>query len=125
MPTLTAVAPLTGSALLAQVKKLGRVSKTALVRGCGYTTLKKNGKERLNFTAFYEALLEAKGVTIGREEVKGRQLEYVARVQFNGNLMVGRAYTSQLKLDPGTEFEIVLGRKQIRLIPLTSGDVQS
>ena len=49
---------LTGSDLLAKVKELGDVSKSDLVRACGYVSTKKNGGERLNFTAFYEALLE-------------------------------------------------------------------
>jgi hypothetical protein len=37
-------------------------------------------------------------------------------VQFNGNLLVGNAYTAMLGLEPGDEFEIKLGRKQIKLI---------
>jgi len=32
--------------------------------------------------------------------------------------MVGKAYTAQLGLEPGDEFEIKLGRKQIQLIPV-------
>ena len=48
--------------LLAKVKELGDVSKSELVRSCGYVSSKKDGTERLNFTAFYEALLEAKGM---------------------------------------------------------------
>ena len=47
---------LTGSDLLAKVKDLGDVSKSDLVRACGYVSSKKDGSERLNFTAFYEAL---------------------------------------------------------------------
>ncbi len=43
-------------------------------------------------------------------------------MRFNGNLMVGKAYTAQLGLQPGDEFEIKLGRKQIKLIPLGSTD---
>jgi hypothetical protein len=31
--------------------------------------------------------------------------------------MFGKAYTAQLGLEPGNEFEIKLGRKQIELIP--------
>ena len=60
--------PLTGQELLDKVKDLGDVSKSALVRACGYVTLKKDGGDRLNFTSFYEALLEAKGVDL--EELK-------------------------------------------------------
>ena len=60
--------PLTGQELLDKVKELGDVSKPALVRACGYVTIKKDGGDRLNFTSFYEALLEAKGVDL--EELK-------------------------------------------------------
>jgi hypothetical protein len=42
----------------------------------------------------------------------------MAKVHFNGNLLVGKAYTDQLGLKPGDEFEIKLGRKQIQLIPV-------
>ena len=55
---------LTGSDLLAKVKELGDVSKSDLVRACGYVSTNKYGNERLNFTAFYEALLEAKGLIL-------------------------------------------------------------
>lgn len=55
-------AMLTGAALLAKVKELGDASKSDLVRACGYVSTKKDGSERLNFTAFYEALLNAKGL---------------------------------------------------------------
>ncbi len=37
-------------------------------------------------------------------------------------LLVGKAYTAQLGLQPGDEFEIKLGRKQIKLIPLGAAD---
>ncbi|MFM1798022.1 MAG: hypothetical protein RLZZ117_300 [Cyanobacteriota bacterium] len=112
---------LTGADLLSKVKELGDVSKSELVRSCGYVSTKKDGTERLNFTAFYEALLEAKGVNLaesGSSKGKaGRKLSYVATVQGNGNLLVGKAYTALLDLNPGDEFEIKLGRKQIRLVP--------
>ncbi|TGG85900.1 MAG: AbrB family transcriptional regulator, partial [Aphanocapsa feldmannii 288cV] len=76
------------------------------------------GKERLNFTAFYEALLEAKGVEIGGGSTGkgGRKLSFIAKVQGNGNLLIGKAYTEKLSLEPGDEFNIKLGRKQIRLV---------
>ncbi|MEB3297302.1 MAG: AbrB family transcriptional regulator [Cyanobacteriota bacterium] len=112
---------LTGADLLNRVKELGDVSKSDLVRACGYVSAKRDGTERLNFTAFYEALLNAKGVDFGggaKAGKGGRKLSYLTKVQFNGNLMVGRAYTAMLDLKPGDEFEIKLGRKQIRLVPL-------
>jgi hypothetical protein len=121
-------AMLTGSDLLLKVKELGDVSKSELVRSCGYVSTKKDGTERLNFTAFYEALLDAKGMNIGTSGrgkgsgKRGRDLSFQAKVQFNGNLMVGKAYTAQLGFKPGDEFEIKLGRQQIRLVPLGSED---
>jgi len=118
---------ITGSDLLAKVKELGDVSKSDLVRECGYVSTKNDGGERLNFTAFYEALLEAKGISLGESGSKGRgkggrKLSYTATVQGNGNLLVGKAYTAMLDLQPGDEFEIKLGKKQIRLVPVGGGD---
>jgi hypothetical protein len=117
---------LNGSELLAKVKELGDASKSELVRECGYVSTKKDGSERLNFTAFYEALLEAKGLSLGNDGAGrgkgGRKLSYVATVQGNGNLLVGKAYTAMLDLKPGDEFEIKLGRKQIKLIPAGSAE---
>lgn len=114
-------APLTGPDLLAKVKELGDASKSDLVRASGYVSFKKDGSERLNYTAFYEALLEAKGTDLGRKPGKtGRKLSFNTKVQFNGNLMVGKAYTHLLDLQPGDEFEIKLGRNQIKLVPLRS-----
>ena len=113
---------LTGSDLLAKVKELGDVSKSDLVRTCGYVSTKKNGGERLNFTAFYEALLEAKGINLGDSGVAGigkggRKLSYKTTVQGKGNLLIGKSYTALLDLKAGDEYENKLGRKQIRLLP--------
>ena len=116
---------LTGPELLSKVKELGDASKSDIVRSCGYVSTKKDGADRLNFTAFYEALLEAKGVEFGANSKigkGGRKLSYVATVQGNGNLLIGKAYTALLELNPGDEFEIKLGLKQIRLIPAGSSD---
>lgn len=118
---------LTGSDLLTKVKELGDVSKSDLVRACGYVSSKKSGGDRLNFTAFYEALLEAKGVNLGMTGSAGigkggRKLSYIATVQGNGNLLVGKAYTALLDLKPGDDFEIKLGRKQIRLVPVGASE---
>jgi hypothetical protein len=118
---------LTGTELLDKVTELGEGSKSDFVRAAGYVSIKKDGTQRLNFTAFYEALLEAKGMNFGASNSggkgrPGRRLSYATKVQFNGNLMVGKAYTAILGLDPGDEFEIRLGRKQIKLIPLGAAE---
>jgi hypothetical protein len=110
---------LTDYELLAKVKELGDVSKSELVRNCGYVSTKKDGTERLNFTAFYEALLVAKGVNLGRDSNAkgGRRLRYTTKILFNGSLLVGKAYTALLGLEHGDKFHIKLDRRQITLIP--------
>ena len=48
--------------------------------------------------------------------IGGRKLSYTTRIRFNSNLMMGKVCTVQLGLQPGDEFEIKLGKKQIRLV---------
>lgn len=65
---------LTGEALLAKIKELGDVSKQELVFKCGYYRPLEEGEEfpndlltegyKLDFTGFYESLLEAKGIDL-------------------------------------------------------------
>jgi hypothetical protein len=61
-------------------------------------------------------------VSAGGKGKAGRKLSYTATVQGNGNLLVGKAYTATLDLQPGDEFEIKLGKKQIRLVPVGGSD---
>jgi len=111
---------LTGSDLLAKFKEVEGLSDSEQCRACGYVSTKKNGESRLNYTAYYKALLEAKGMKMGGNSVVGkggRKLSYVATVQGNGNLLIGKAYTTLLDLKPGDEYKIKLSKKQIRLTP--------
>lgn len=119
----TETTQLTGADLLALVKEMPDASKSDLVRAAGYVSTKKDGTERLNFTAFYEALLNAKGVDFNDPRgvgAAGRQPSFHTRVHFNGNLMVGKVYTTQMGLKPGDEFQIKISKNQIRLIPVNA-----
>jgi hypothetical protein len=117
---------LEGDRLLARLDQLRGLSRSELVRSCGYATRSEDGREHLHFTDFYEAILEAKGVhlpgqggrALARRSAQGRQLSFNTHVHFNGNLMVGRAYTEKLHLQPGDQFRIHLNGGEIRLIPL-------
>jgi hypothetical protein len=103
------VAQLIGAELLAAMKALGPVSKGDLLRATGYVSTKEDGTERLNYTAFNEAVLEANGVTIdtGRNAVGGgRTLSYFARQQAKGMIVIGAGYTEQLGFEPGQLFKI-------------------
>ena len=111
---------LTGSDLLAKFKEVEGLSDSEQCRACGYVSTKKNGEPRLNYTAYYKALLEAKGIKMGGNSVVGkggRKLSYVATVQGNGNLLIGKAYTALLDLKPGDKYKIKITKKQIRLTP--------
>ena len=114
---------LTGSALIAKTKELKGISESERVLACGYFSTSKNGKKRLNFNAYYKAIAIAQGYKSSNENELGgigkggRKLSYIATVQGNGNLLIGKAYTALLDLKAGDEFEIKLGRKQIKLLP--------
>ncbi len=115
--------PLEGEALINKVKELSDLSKEEKARACGYSTVTKNGVERVNMMKFLNALLDAEEISLdarpsGNGHV-GRSPSYRVTVQSNGNLLVGSAYTKQLGLKPGDEFVIDLGRKHIKLIPIS------
>jgi hypothetical protein len=107
---------LKGAELLAKVKELaGNATKSEMVRECGYASLKKDGTERLSFSSFYDALLEAKGFELEKPTKPGRGLTYKAKVQFNGKLQIGDGYLREMGYEPGAEFDIKIGRNSITL----------
>jgi len=113
------IEPLTGEALINRVKELDNISKEEKAKACGYYTITKNGNERVNMMQFLNALIDAEGIDLDNKGTGnghgGRSASYRITVQSNGNLLIGSAYTKQLGLTPGDEFEISLGRKHIRL----------
>jgi hypothetical protein len=61
-----------GADLLAKLKVLANASKSDLVLAADYVSTTKDGTERLNFTAFYEAHLPAKGISVGKGSGPGK-----------------------------------------------------
>lgn len=121
------IEPLLGEDLIKKVRELETLSKEDKAKACGYYTITKNGIERVNMMKFLNALIDAEGIqldstphTNGRG---GRSASYRITVQSNGNLLIGSAYTKQMSLNPGDEFEISLGRKHIRLKQLDGEDL--
>lgn len=117
---------LTGEALLKKVKELENLSKDEKAKECGYYTVTKSGVERVNIMQFQKALLEAAGIELDAQQGTngrgGRSASYRISVQSNGNLLIGSAYTKQMSLKPGDEFEISLGRKHIHLRQVDRSD---
>jgi hypothetical protein len=120
------MAPVTGKELLKKVEELKGTPKKEMARTLGFVSKTKTGQERVKLASFMNALLEAKGVGFGgsseRDGRGGRSASYRIQVQQNGNLLVGAAYTREMSLEPGTEFEIQLGRKHIKLVKVNGGD---
>ena len=105
------MAQLTGKELLAKVKELGEAAtKDQVAREAGYVSNKKDGSERFQYNAFYEALMEARGVVFAPAATNrpGRQLSYKAVVQASGNLIIGRGYTTAHGAQATDEFTIEL-----------------
>ena len=116
---------LTGPELIAKVDELDKkgVSKRDTAIVCGYVKYKRNGEIVPSFTEFYEQVLIAKGVELGLNSPigkGGRKLSYRATVGGNGHLLIGRAYTALMNLEPGDEFEIKLTKSGILLSPVGS-----
>lgn len=113
------IEPLIGEELLEKVKELENLSKEEKAKECGYYTITKNGVERVNMMKFLNALIDAEGIeldsTSNANGRGGRSASYRISVQSNHNLLIGSAYTKQMGLKPGDEFEITLGKKHIHL----------
>ncbi|MFS8892911.1 AbrB family transcriptional regulator [Synechococcus sp. O70.1] len=117
--------PLTGKALLQKIEALGHLPRRETAKRCGYVTVTKNNKLRVNLNAFYDAVLAAKGLSLGpsSREKRGREPSFRVSVHKNGQIIIGSAYTKQMNLKPGDEFEIHLGYKHIHLKQVLNGQV--
>ncbi|BAC88137.1 MAG: AbrB family transcriptional regulator [Aphanocapsa lilacina HA4352-LM1] len=122
------MAPLQGRDLLKLIKENQGKSAKQLAELAGYTTTTKSGQKRVKMLAFQSAILQANNISLiprheeGEGVRGGRKASYRIQVQQNGNLLIGTAYTRQMGLEPGTEFEIQIGRKHIKLVQLDSPD---
>jgi hypothetical protein len=114
---------LTGADLLNLVESSEHATKSDLVREAGYVTVKEDGTETLNFAAFYDAILEAKGISMkfgggSGDGRSGRKLSNMAAVQKNGNFIVGKAYILKAGIEPGDKYSIEIDEdKVITLVP--------
>jgi AbrB family looped-hinge helix DNA binding protein len=128
LPTRMADKPnaLTGKALLQKVKEVSHLSKRETAKACGYYSLSKDDQVRVNLADFYDALLEAKGIQLEPDKAKkdgrGREASYRVNVHKNGQIVIGAAYTKEMNLKPGDEFQIKLGYKHIHLIQIGEDD---
>ncbi|NJN29570.1 MAG: AbrB family transcriptional regulator [Synechococcales cyanobacterium RM1_1_8] len=121
---------LTGKALLQKIKDLKESAPNAtrreLARLCGYTTTNRKGETRINVAEFYEALLQARGLDLGsdKSQRRGREATFRVGVQKNGQILIGSAYTKNMGLQPGDEFDVKLGYKHIHLVKCSDDEAE-
>ena len=53
---------LTGNQLIKTIKENAELSKSDIVKVCGYTSVRKDGSIKLNYTQFYQELLSIQEV---------------------------------------------------------------
>jgi hypothetical protein len=117
-PAVETIVPLVGRALTDKVKELSHLPRRETAKGCGYYSLSKEGKVRVNLSEFYDAVLHAKGINLEDKiggDGRGREATYRVTVHQNGQIVIGSAYTKVMKISPGDEFDIKLGYKHIYL----------
>ncbi len=118
--------PLTGKALLQKVEALSHLPRRETAKRCGYVTMTKTNKLRVNLNEFYDAVLAAKGLSLSptaNRDRRGREPTFRVSVHKNGQIIIGSAYTEKMNLKPGDEFEIQLGYKHIHLKQVLNGQV--
>lgn len=117
--------PLQGKELLKKVKELSHLSRRQKAIECGYFLPGNGGQPKAKIAEFLEAILEAQGIKLNdgkSRDGRGREASYRVSVHKNGSIVIGSAYTSEMGLNPGDEFEIKLGYKHIHLNQLKQDD---
>ena len=101
--------PLTGPALLAQVKKLTAegLTKREVARACGYYTTGKDGRERIQSNEMVNAVLQAKGIELNEPALpvgpRGPQSPVVSKT---GQIVISPIYVKEMGLESYTVMEI-------------------
>jgi hypothetical protein len=113
---------LTGSALVAHYEAGAKAGllKSEIVRTAGYTKTLPDGKERIQFGEFSEALLAAKGVILGEKGSSrpGRGLSYETAVLLKGQAVIGQGYLAQIGATPHSRLAIEVRKGTIVLKPV-------
>ena len=118
--------PLTGSELLSKIHELGDAPRDQVAIACGYA----NDKGKPAYTAFYEALMQAKGVSLApastaKAKGRGKAPSYEVTVNKQGVAPVGGAYTSLLGWSNGDKLRISVDGSRITLERIASAEAAS
>lgn len=100
--------PVTGKDLLQLVKDNPDSNATELALLAGYTrTHRKTGETVASTSAFKDALLEAKGLSI-KSDQKGRAAQNETTVHAGGSILIGSIYAKMAGVGPGDIYSITI-----------------
>ena len=104
------MAKLKGQELLAYIQERAGTDEGAIIQGAGYYGY-RSGKLNLQRTAFYRAISQANGLVIGDpvpDERPGKEPTFRLKVGPKGLIPVGRSYTEQCNMKPGTFVKVLV-----------------
>ena len=111
--------PLKGEDLIKYLQENEGVDRDSIMKGAGYAC-RRNGKESIQRTKFFEALAEANGHNLGVTANKadyGKEATYRLKVGPKGLIPVSRAYTNQCGMEPGAYVKVSIEDGAIILEP--------
>ena len=111
--------PLRGEDLIKYLRQNEGLDRDAIMKGAGYAC-RRNGKESIQRTKFFEALAEANGHNLGITASKaeyGKEATYRLKVGPKGLIPVSRAYTVQCQMEPGAYVKVSIEDGAIILEP--------
>lgn len=104
------MAKLKGQELLNYLHANKGTDEGSIIQGAGYFGY-RNGKINLQRTKFYRAVSQANGLVIGDpmpEERPGKEPTFRLKVGPKGLVPVGRAYTEQCNMKPGSFVKVLI-----------------
>ena len=111
--------PLKGEDLINHLQQNEGVDRDSIMKSAGYAC-RRNGKESIQRTKFFEALAEANGHNLGIAPNKadlGKEATYRLKVGPKGLIPVSRAYTTQCQMEPGAYVKVSIEDGAIILEP--------
>ena len=111
--------PLKGQELINHLQQNEGADRDSIMKSAGYAC-RRNGKESIQRTKFFEALAEANGHNLGITPSKadyGKEATYRLKVGPKGLIPVSRAYTTQCQMEPGAYVKVSIEDGAIILEP--------
>ena len=116
---------LKGQDLIAYLEANEGQDRDSIMCGAGYVC-RRNGKASIQRTKFFEALADANGYNLGispdKSDAYGRKALGVLKVGPKGLIPVGRAYTAQCNMKPGSRVDVKIEDGAIVLYPLAEAE---